>query len=363
MLNNITLYNYRNIEKARISLHDKVNTLIAKNGYGKTNLIESIYYSIFRTSFRPLKSYTEIIGNKDISTKIELEWDSNDIVIILNSEPKQIRKTLLNSKRGVKKEILSKFALILFAPHSVDLVNGEPKIRRDDFDSFLLLVEPKYETLLKQYTTVLKNRNAVIKAIKDGFSKKNELHFWTDKIIDLSSQLSEIRENYINKLNTIVPSLSQELYHDVLDLHIIYHPNVDVSENNSFYESYAAKYIENEKKELIIGKTMYGAHKDDYSFLFSTKEQELDLKFHGSRGQQRIGSFLFKMGQSQILENEHDIKVLLLLDDIMSELDSTHRENIAKLLLQKENQLLITGADRNEIPKILLDNSNSISLE
>ena len=85
--------------------------------------------------------------------------------------------------------------LVLFAPHSVDLINGEPKIRRNDFDAFLFLVENSYLALLKQYLSVLKNRNNLLRALKEGFSSRSELDFWTEKIIDLSTQISKIRLN------------------------------------------------------------------------------------------------------------------------------------------------------------------------
>lgn len=364
MLHNITLHNYRNIQKASIELADGVNLLVAKNGFGKTNFVESVYYSIFRGSFRPLNSYTELVGIKSEYTMIELDWDGNILKTNIAKIPKQTRSTLLNTKKPTKKTVFEKFSVILFAPHSVDLVNGEPKIRRDDFDSFISLLEPSYSSYLKEYSTVLKNRNAVIKAIKDGFAKKSELAFWTDRIVDLSSKTSEIRENYINLLTEIIPSVSNTLYHDVSELTPIYLPNVTKIGSQSFLEAYSNKFIENEEKELLVGKTLYGSHKDDYDFKFKTEysEEPLTLKYHGSRGQQRIGSFLFKMGQAKILREKRDMETLLLLDDIMSELDSTHRNNIAKFLLNEKYQIILTGADINEIPEALTSVAKKIEI-
>ncbi len=363
MLNNITLYNYRNIDKSAISLTEQANILIAPNGYGKTNLIESIYYSIFRNSFRPLHSYEELMGKESDFTKIELEWFNNDLITTISNKDRLSRKTVLNNKKALKRSILEKFPLILFAPHSVDLVNGEPKIRRDDFDSFIQLVKPGFLNQLNEYNTVLRNRNALLKALREGFSSKKELYFWTEKLVKLSSEISRIRQDYINKVNEIVPRLSQEMYHDIDNLKINYIPNVNNEGFNNFTEAYSTKFIENEEKEIVVGKTLYGSHKDDYEFSFRINNSTMNLKFHGSRGQQRIGSFLFKMGQLQILEETNDVPVLLLLDDIMSELDNIHRENIAAFLLNKKNQLLLTGADKNEIPNLILKKSKVIKLK
>ncbi|MCA9381681.1 DNA replication and repair protein RecF [Candidatus Dojkabacteria bacterium] len=363
MLQHIKAYNYRNLENIDLALSDSINLLIAPNGFGKTNLIEMVYYSVFRASFRPLHSYAELLGDKDNHLKIELDWHNNTLETIISNTSKLQRKTLLNAKVGRKRKILENFALMLFAPHSVDLVNGEPKTRRDDLDFFIMMIEPNYESDLKTYNSVLKNRNALLKALREGLSSTKELKYWTDKIVSIGSVIEQVRINYIKQINEFVPIVSKDLYHDITGLKIEYLSNVEI-ENDNIENSLRQKYADNEQKEIIVGKTLYGPHKDDYFFQFDTNiYKDKNLKFHGSRGQQRIGSFLFKMAQAEITREYNSNDVLLFLDDIMSELDSTHRDNIAEFLIKKNYQIVITGADENEIPKAIQKNANIIKIK
>jgi DNA replication and repair protein RecF len=365
MLEKILLYNYRNIGKSSIHLSEGINLLVAPNGYGKTNLIESIYYSVFRTSFRPIASYQELIGTKDEFAKITLDWDSAILETVMGKDNSHRRKITLNGKVGRRKEILERFPAILFAPHSVDLVNGEPKIRRSDFDAFLMLYKSGYDKLLGSYNTVLKNRNSVIKAIQEGHASKDELSFWTKKLIEHGTQITSLRSTIIDSINQFVPAYSNSLYHSIKSFSIKYTPNLEFKNIDEIEDIYSKKYEENMEKEIIVGKTLYGPHKDDYTFIFvpENSSDKLSLRFHGSRGQQRIGSLLVKLGQLSVLETvKEDHKVLLLLDDIMSELDDDHRKNVAKLILEKDYQCLITGADIHEIPDTIRKVATTISL-
>ena len=224
------------------------------------------------------------------------------------------------------------------------------------------MLEPNYESDLKTYNSVLKNRNALLKAMREGLADSKELKYWTEKLISVGSILEKVRINYIKQINDFVPIVSKDLYHDITDLKVEYIPNVEFDSEDEIENALTNKYSENEQKEIIVGKTLYGPHKDDYYFKFDTSVyKDKNLKFHGSRGQQRIGSFLFKIAQAEITREYNSNDVLLLLDDIMSELDSTHRDNIAEFLINKNYQIIITGADINEIPSIIKDSANTIN--
>jgi DNA replication and repair protein RecF len=359
MLEEIKITNYRNIENVETSLSEGINLIVAKNGSGKSNFLESIYYTIFRNSFRPLNTYAEIIKLGSDFAKVETKWDQlhNIELIISNTNNRLTRKVKLNDKQLGLKKAVSMFPVLIFAPHSVDLSNGAPSVRRRDLDDILTLLDPKYVDLLSRYNQVHKNRNALIKAIRDGNSTRNELAFWTSELSRLSAQIFVIRSGFFEDIKPFIQEAFSEIYHDIKEFEVVYNPNLKI-EGNAEHE-FRKKYEENMEKEIIVGKTLYGIHKDDYSFSFDGNKV---LKYHGSRGQQRIGSFIFKIAQLKMLKNNTDSDVLLLIDDLMSELDDLHRKNLGEYLINLETQIILTGADIKEIPKHIIESCKRIEL-
>ncbi len=334
------------------------NLIIEKNGSGKTNLLEAIFYTIYQTSFRSFTGVSELINKNEDPVFVSLEWDSNIIKLSIQKQSNRFAKKLtLNEKRVFTKKIIEKFPVIIFAPNSIDLVNGEPENRRRDLDFFLSSYIPGYYDLIVRYKKVLKNRNSVIKAIREEKAGLNQLDFWTKEIIKLNVSIMQYRKKYFVDIKNIIKSVYPDIFHGVEDFKIKYLPNLDFKEN--LEEEISNKYLQNSDKEIIVGKTLYGIHKDDFQFIFDNK----DLKFKGSRGQQRLGSFIVKVSQYKLIKDKENSQTLFLIDDLMSELDVVHRQNLADYLINKLTaRLILTGADINEIPKNLIDISNRINI-
>jgi len=361
MLEFIKLKNYRNIEQLETSLERGANIIIAKNGSGKTNILESIYYSVFGTSFRPLKSNVEVISLGKEYSKIDLKWDSESLAIIISNINNSINRNFqLNQKKYPVTKISQRFPIILFAPHSVDLITGEPSIRRLDLDNFLCTIFKEYSLRISRYRVILKNRNAVIKQIRDGKTNRNSLDFWTEEIVNLSFLIFETRLLYFNDINKYINESVKHIYLDDPEnfkITIKYLPNIDTT-LAVFKNELQNKFKDNYAKELIIGKTLYGVHKDDYILNLNNN----NLRFIGSRGQQRIGTLVIKIAQLQYFFDKFSRYPLLLLDDLMSELDPGNRDKIADYLIDTDIQFLITSADKNEIPIKLINHSKVIIL-
>lgn len=359
MLNYISLKNYRNINSLKTDLSSGINIIVAKNGSGKTNFLESIYLSTLGQSFKPVETSLDFIGQSEDFARVETKWDLDTIeLIVKNNKPSIEKLYLLNKKRTTISKITSKFPVILFAPNSVDLVTGEPKTRRDDINSFLSILHKDYKKTLNSYNTVLKNRNAVIKQIREQRVDPKTLNFWTDKLIELNYLIFSQRVEFFENIKEFF-SEAQSIFFDDKDATISsnYLPNIAGSISN-FKDLLSFKFNQNQQKEIIVGKTLYGVHKDDFSIL----QNELNLKFLGSRGQQRIGISIFKFAQLLYYFQVHKIYPLLLLDDIMSELDDANRNKISDYLVKKELQFILTSAEINEIPKYLINNAKVIEI-
>lgn len=358
MLNHIVIKNYRNITSLNTKVLEGGNLIIAPNGSGKTNALESIYYSVLGESFKPMETNSEVIGPTQEFAKVSTKWDSDSLDVTISNNQKLIRNFQLNTKKTIISKISPRFPIILFAPHTVDLVIGEPQIRRSDLNAFLSILNPEYKKILSKYTTVLKNRNAVIKQIREGKVPEKMLEFWTEKLIEDGTEIYNYRLDFFTQIKSFFLDAQMVLFGlENFTLDIEYIPNISPTEFD-FKTTITQKFVNNKSKEIIVGKTLYGIHKDDYTILLNNQ----NLKFKGSRGQQRIGISVLKFAELLLYFKKFGVYPLLLLDDIMSELDDVNRSKIAGYLLEKKLQFILTSAEQKEVPAILRNNCNIIDL-
>jgi len=358
MLNNLVIKNYRNIENLTTSIGGDGNLIIAPNGSGKTNALESIYYSVLGESFKPMESNAEVIGPWLEFAKVSSKWGNDSLDLTISNTEKINRNYQLNTKKTLVSKISPRFPIILFAPHTVDLVIGEPQIRRSDLNAFLSILNPDYRKLISRYTTILKNRNAVIKQIREGKVPDQMLDFWTTKIVESGTEIYNYRVDFFEKIKSFFLDAQMVLFGvENFTLDIKYIPNV-MPDDLNFKETLEFKFFNNKSKEIMVGKTLYGVHKDDFVILLNGN----NLKFKGSRGQQRIGISVLKFAELLLYYEKYQIYPLLLLDDIMSELDDSNRSKIAGYLLEKKLQFILTSAEQNEVPAILQENCSIILL-
>ncbi|MFS8130990.1 MAG: DNA replication/repair protein RecF [Candidatus Dojkabacteria bacterium] len=365
MITKISLKNFRNLYLESVEISDYSNVIIAPNGSGKTNFIESIYFLVLGKSFKPMETITQLIGPKEQFLKIEIETKDNDIyeVVISNENQRISRKLSLNTKKIPVSKVLDKLPILLFAPNSVDLVANEPGLRRDDLDNYLSMIDHEYQSSIESYNKVLKNRNVIIKTIREGRATREELTFWTNKLASLAEYLFKTRTQFFKEINEFLEKTVSNMR--ILDadskissIYIEYKPNLESSTEN-FKQTLLQKYSDNIEKEIIVGKTLYGIHKDDFAILMNGE----NLRFYGSRGQQRLGVLLFKLSQSDHYFSIKNVKPIFLVDDLMSELDDSNRIVAADLVSESGNQFILTSADEDEVPAKLKLVSNLISIK
>ena len=355
MLKNIKLSNYRNLNQ--VFDLDRFNVMIAPNGSGKSNTLESIYYTHFAHSFHPIANNVDLIGPSDKFARVDLIWERAEVAVTISNGARIERRFEVFGKRKPIKDIVGTKNIVLFAPSTVNIVSGEPSVRRDDLDDHLSILFPEYSRALALYKNTLKNRNQLLRMMSDGREVENELQIFTDRLVELASQIHTSRQQFFTRISEAVRSMAQKLYQLGLNLDIEYVPNVKAVDG--YTTQLADKFAENRQKEIVVGKTLYGTHKDDYQFVFNG---ELLLRYRGSRGQQRIAGLIYKLAQMQLLSGENDNEGILLLDDLMSELDEGHRENVAKFLLEQPHQFILTAAEKLDVPKVLREKANKLNL-
>ncbi len=360
MIEKLNITNYRNLENLELNLINKISVVIAPNSSGKTNLLEFIYFSIFGKSFKNLGKNVEIIGSINNYAKGSILWDSY-IVEMLLAQDKSIvnRKHSVNGKRYTNNNLIYKFPLIVFAPQTVDLVSGEPSGRRKDLDDFLSIIDLDYSNSITRYRILLKNRNALLKkmSLNDDVS---QLAYWTDEFIKEALIIHTKRRDFFSSIKNNFKKAADLIYQSDIYAIPIYIPfRYDMEDTKSYEETLRKCLTENVQKEIVVGKTLYGPHKDDYVFQANNK----DLRYFGSRGQQRLSAFIFKIMQFQFIKDIKEVTPVFLIDDLFSELDESHRQNLSDFLIESNNQFIITSAEIKEIPEVILNKAQVILLK
>jgi len=363
MLEKITLINYRNISSFEDFLSETSNVIIAPNSSGKTNFLEAIYYSTIGSSFKAIQYVSELIGPEKDFCRIESIWNSEELeVVVSNIKEKFYRKFSIDKKKVPISKVVGRYPVLIFAPNSVDLVSGEPSVRRSDLDSYLSLIDTQYKQQIERYFNLLKNRNALIKNIRERRSSQSELLYWTTELVKSASIVYSKRRDFFDSIAPTVKSTVEEMeiflrdnYYLELSLH--YLPNLECSKED-FPALLTAKFNENSEKEIAAGKTLYGPHKDDYKLMHGDK----NLRYFGSRGQQRLATFLIKISQMTYYFDLFKSYPLFLIDDLMSELDNVNREKVASYLSKQKFQFIISSAERMEVPDSLFNSAKNLSL-
>ncbi|MBU0975921.1 MAG: DNA replication and repair protein RecF [Patescibacteria group bacterium] len=357
-LRTINIQNFRNINGS-YPLSSRINVIVALNGAGKTNFLEAVG---FVSRGRSFKTNNEILTvRKDIDRKsplmfarIEAEIDDalgniqkKELVLESTTEG-SLRKTLLvDSLKTTINKFDDTFHSVIFSPNTVDLVIGSPSIRRKDLDDFLSVVDEEYYFAISEYRKVIRQRNKVLEKLLQNRGNTRELGFWNQKMVDLGSAIIFKRAIFFRSIASEILSLSAKLFNlHGAEMSIIYESKfLTEIDEKVIMSAFQKKIKENEQKEIWAGKSLYGPQREDFSFLLNN----VDLKEMGSRGQQRLCAFIYKVAQKLQLKNKNGVEPIFLLDDLFSELDSPVRGKIIDFILGSTNQIILTALSEDEV--------------
>lgn len=345
-IQNLKLTNFRNYENQEINFINGINLFLGFNAQGKTNIIEAIYLSAFGKSYRTLKDAEVILFNKDFC-RVELEYVKNrnfdkleDIEIYIdNSNRKNIKENDVKVNKVL--DHIGQVLVVIFSPDSLDIVKGSPQKRRKFLDMICCQLSKSYLINLQEYNKCLK--------IKNNLLKKNSNEIDKEYIYILHEKMSEYIEN--------ISSFRQKVVSMILEKSKVIHKNITDSK-----EDINIKYISdfyNLKKEEIkevlnryLEIDMYrkmsvkGVQRDDLQILIN----DLEVDKFCSQGQNRTALLTLKLADFEVLMEQKDEIPILLLDDIMSELDSSRIEFLLKYI--EKYQSIITTTDASFIKDI-----------
>ncbi|MGN0735651.1 MAG: DNA replication/repair protein RecF [Anaerovoracaceae bacterium] len=334
-IKNIKIKDFRNYNELELDFNSKVNFILGQNAQGKTNLLESIYITSMGKSFRTSRD-TEMIGFGKDFARVYCEISRNDMdgsveIIIDRAGKKFVKLDGVKIKRA--SELLKNVYIVIFSPEDLKIVKDEPEKRRKFIDRELCQIKPSYYDSLSNYKKVLLQRNTYL---KEEIVDPSILDIWDMQLAEYGKRVMRHRSEFIEKLDFISSEIHGKITDGRENLNIKYAPNVDFKED--LYEI-LKKSCDNDLRQRT---TTRGPHKDDLEFYIDG----INVRNFGSQGQQRTCALSLKLAEISIIEDETGEKPVLLLDDVMSELDSMRQKFLIKSL--EDVQLFITTTEMSE---------------
>ena len=335
LVKNLQLRNFRNHNKSQFLFLPGINVISGPNAAGKTNIIEAIYYLSIARSFRGVED-DELICKGSEYAEIDSEVLEGTIrrkIHILIT--KKGRQVLLNGKKVSKLSELTKCVnVLLFEPKDVMLFRGSPRERRNFLDINLSKKYPVYLEYISRFEKILKERNEMLKSdiIDEKLLAAN-----TELFVKYAAPIVEYRTRYIKDINDILIKITRAITGVRGKIEILYKPFIPFDKD---FKSRATEALNAAlENDLRHKATSIGPHREDFSVSLNKR----DIGAFGSQGENRLVALSLKLSPYFLIEDKEK-KPVVVLDDVMSELDQTHQENLIKFL-KKFKQVFITATE------------------
>ena len=347
LLQNISLYQFKNYDLKAFSFKEKVIAICGPNGSGKTNLLDAIYYLCFTKSY---------FNRQDAQIVMHgLPGLGLDGLFLKNEEPYKVtgiirennRKEFLIDQSEYKKfsEHIGRFPSVMIAPDDVSLITGSGEERRKFMDTLLSQLNPAYLQCLIEYNKILLQRNSLLKQL-------HVHHQNTDLLLDtLDEQLTEKGTRIFNwRKEFIADFLPQvkEAYlqiagkSDLIDL---------MYESQLFNQSLSALLNLNRYRDLATQRTSTGIHKDDIQI----RMKDLVFKTIASQGQRKSMLFALKLAEFKVLKEQKGFSPILLMDDVFEKLDAERMHHLLyKVCVEENAQVFISDTHAERLSEHLV---------
>jgi len=339
LLDCININLFRNIRRADIRFDSRFNIFYGKNGQGKTNYLEAIFFLGTLKSFRHAKQ-------RDM-----LAWDENSASLKCSVTDNELRHDLSvsfeNSSKILKVDCKAAprvidychlLSVVAFSPEEMAMISGSPDQRRRYLDRAVFCKDPGYLKIYHDYYRILKQRNQLLKQHNYG-----SIEAWTEQLVTTGAKLVLERSAYIRELAEPFSGYYKNISGSDEAARLCYH-------NPSFEPCFSLSEMRDEIFRALIvssrvererGTTVVGPHRDDLEFFLNDRP----IREHGSQGQQKSFVMALKMAEIEHLNETSGRLPVLLLDDMTAELDSDRIQHLLDFLISRNIQVFITTTD------------------
>ncbi|MFA5999030.1 MAG: DNA replication and repair protein RecF [Candidatus Babeliales bacterium] len=339
-LTKLQLQQFRCFIDTTFSFSSPITLITGNNGAGKTSIIEAIHYLCYFKSFRS-HIVTDLLYHEADSFflrghfTLEQEPEMSHIIQVGYGNKKKIIK--LDQKNVTSfKDTFPYFKVITLTEDDIDLIRGYPAGRRAFADQAVLFSKPEALDTYRDFKHILHSRNALL--VQSAFKGLDKLEFdvWSEKLWDSSMKIQQYRQTELKVIEKVVNSLIDQYFDGVYEVEIAYDAKwVTLGES---FEDFLRKTAHLTRQELVMKRSMYGAHLDDLIFHIKGKK----ARMFASRGQQKLVSLLCKLALISI-SDKHSSLPLILIDDFISDFDKIRLKNLIHFFLSCKNQIIITS--------------------
>lgn len=336
IIKSIDLKNFRNYDIEHIEFDKNTNIFYGDNAQGKTNVLEAVFISGTTKSHKGSKD-SEIIRFNENESHIKTIICRNDIDYRIDMHIKKNKSKGIAINGVPVKKTLDLFGIIniiFFSPEDLNIIKNGPSGRRKFMDMELCQLNKIYASSLINYNKALENRNKLLKDIGIRPDLRDTLDIWDEQVVRYGSEIILKRREFIEKLNSIIDPVHYKLSGEKERLTISYENSVD---ENNFHE----ELLKLRDKDIKFKITEKGPHRDDIVFMING----IDIRKYGSQGQQRTTALSLKLAEIELVKEITGDSPVLLLDDVLSELDSNRQNHLLNSINGVQTIITCTGLD------------------
>ena len=335
-IRSIELKNFRNYENLEISFDEGTNILFGDNAQGKTNILEAAYMSGTTKSHKGSRDREMIrFGEEEDHLKTVVVRGGREYQIDMHLK-KNRAKGIAIDKIPIKKasELFGILNIVFFSPEDLNIIKNGPAERRRFLDSELCQLDRIYLADLTNYNKILAQRNKLLKDMIYRPSLSDTLPVWDMQLIETGKKIIRRRKQFVDELREIVSDIHYRISGGKEELFLKYEPNID----DIFFEDELSRAKEKDKK---LCQTSVGPHRDDLLFSIG----DVDIRKYGSQGQQRTSALSLKLSEIELVRKSISDTPVLLLDDVLSELDSSRQNYLLNNISDTQTIITCTGLD------------------
>ena len=353
----LALENYRNYAHLSVNLSPGINIFFGDNAQGKTNVLEALYMCATTKSHRGSRD-REIIrfGEEEAHIRMLLSKEHVRHKIDVHLKKNKSKGIAIDGQK-IKKaaDLMGLLNVVFFSPEDLSIIKNGPAERRRFADMELCQLDHFYLYNLNHYNKIINQRNKLLKDMYFHPELKETLNIWDSQLISFGSKIIERRSLFIEQLNQIIFDLHNRLSGGKEQIKIVYEKNVEI-------DHLEEKLRLNQDKDIYLKQTTVGPHRDDISFIVN----DIDIRKFGSQGQQRTAALSLKLSEIELVKKSIKDTPVLLLDDVLSELDSNRQNYLLNSIGDIQTIITCTGLDefvnnRFEINKVFKVKEGTVS--
>lgn len=330
-LSRLEISNIRNLQPVRIDLNPGFNGLCGSNGSGKTSILEALYILGRGTSFRT-KDLSRVLqyGTRQFYVSGKLEVSNLSLGVEYQAQGLQLR--IAGQQERSRLELATHLPILFISPESHALITEGPQQRRRYLDWGVFHVEQGFLPIWRRYQRALKQRNKALGT--PGLDMA-----WDGELIHAAEQITELRRNYITKLEAYVDQFVQRLV-ELEKVTVSYLPGW--RQDLSYLEVLRASLLQDRE----YGFTRHGPHRAEVVIKIGNRLARDSI----SRGQQKLLVIALLLAQVALLNEVAFIQPVILIDDLTAELDLHHRNRLLEVLSGLKAQTIMTVTEESALP-------------